>query len=266
MHGLSEREANSLISRLADSGIEADKLAQGKDTWSVQVKQGVAARAIKISSRSHSVGEKSPVEDQSGLFLSKEDRKFQLARSLARDIEQTLIVLSGVHEAKVHLRFPDEDPLLAGLGDSSIDQAENSGSGSVLVIVENEESYKREDIANLVSGASGIPPERIAVWLTIDKVAVVGEVSDIGSKETDAGGHEDAVLVRTETKTNLRTELIELFRSIKITWVNATIGYIGRNFGTVIGIVLLTISIITLIYIRINRVKAVPPVIPSYVP
>jgi type III secretory pathway lipoprotein EscJ len=271
MHGLSEREANSLISRLGDSGIEAEKLVQGKDTWSVQVKESVASRAIKIISRSHSVGEKSGGEDQGGLFLSKEDRRFQLARSLARDIEQTLVVLSGVHEAKVHLKFPDEDPLLAGLDDSSIDRAANDGSGSALVIVENDELYKKEDIANLVSGASGIPAERIAVWLTVDKVAVDSETSALELRRHGGQESEGPVSLRTkpvaiEESGISQSGLAESFRSIRIVAFESTINFIKGNLRLVIGVVLLVVSIFSLIYIRITRVKAVLPVIPSYIP
>ena len=285
MHGLSEREANSLITQLGDSGIEAEKLAQGSDSWSVQVEPSVVARAIKIISRYHSMGEKSVEEEQSGLFLSKEERKFQFARSVARDIEQTLVVLYGVHEAKVHLKFSEEDPLLAGFGNSSLGQAGNQGSGSVLVIVESDDLYKREDIANLVSGASGIPAERIAVWLTIDKVAVGNYVVDQESA-TGSSAQQGSASIQREPRPFVQTspvqtdlisadlipadlipaQSVESRKGWKLYELALVTKYIRENFRMVLGLVFLTLAVIGLVYLRITRVKTPQPVIPSYVP
>lgn len=268
MHGLSEREANSLISRLNDSGIEAEKLAEGKDTWSIRVNQSFASRAIKIISRGHSIGNESAEEQQSGLFLSREDRKFYLARSLAQDIEQTLVVLSGVHEAKVHLKFPDEDPFLAGIADNSSDHSANAGSASALIIVENESLYKKEEIAKLVSGASGIPAERISVWLTIDKIGKENEKSIVKSGDTIARELNSPVskAIKSEVVTdagNPRSGFLEPIRNLR---VNEIIGYIQNRAALFLGSVLIGMAIIIFIRMRMKQLKDIPEVIPSYIP
>jgi len=263
MHGLSEREANSLISRLSDSGIEAEKLAEGKDTWSVRVEQSVAARAIKIISRVHSAGNELAEEEQNGFFLSREDRKFNLARLLARDIEQTLLVLSGVREAKVHLNFPVEDPLLAGLDESSGDQQPNVGSGSALIIVENDSLYKKEDIANLVSGASGIPADFISVWITIDKVGEVDEKFEIKFGSSVPRAVESPASKPVKSMVVVPSGGVESFLSLAF---GEIAGCIQKNLSIFIGVVLLFISIIILSWIRMNRLKEVSAVIPSYIP
>jgi type III secretory pathway lipoprotein EscJ len=268
MHGLSEREANSLISRLGDSGIEAEKLAEGKDTWSVRVERSVAARAIKIISRVNSLGTEPAEEERGGLFLSKEDRKFNLARVLARDIEQTLVVLSGIHEAKVHLKFPDKDPFLAGFADSSSDQPVDAGSASALIIAENGNRYNKKDIADLISGASGIPAERVSVWLTINEIGEADERFDIKGEGIVQEGLKDSLL--NETKSDRPAEEAKSqggpFESFRNGPFDESTHYIGENPGISIGVVLITISVIILTCIRINRAKDHPLVIPNFVP
>jgi len=262
MHGLSEREANFLITRLGDSGVEAKKQFEGKDTWSVQVDQNLAVQAIKIISRVRSVDENIHKESQSGLFLSKEDRKFQLAKTLAHDIEQTLVVLSGIYDAKVHLNFPEVDPLLFGLVDSEVDQSVNEGSGSALLVVENERLYKKEDIAKLVSGASGIPEEKIAVWIVTDKIAIGRAIS---YSEGRVKKNPDAIVAKP-VKESSQKGILESWKSIINFNLLGVVNLLSVHLKIFAGFALLVISLTSLIYIRTHRKKANSQDIPTYIP
>jgi hypothetical protein len=258
MHSLSEREANALITRLGDADIHAEKILQGKDRWSVQVARNDSTRAIKIISKVRNLVDEGKPQEQGGLFLSKEDRKYQLAKSLARDIERTLIVLPGVHDAKVHLNFPSRSLLLAGLTDNINEPKDQAagGSGSALLIVEDLSAFDKKEVARLVGGASGIDANHISVWLSVDKVGQLGTDNLRDGVTLNEGLPSEG----DEKKSSLRanSEIQSQFQII--------LAYVLSNINIIVGVSLLLISILTLSMVRNSKRSLVSKKIPDYVP
>ncbi len=93
------------------------------------------------------------------MLASREDQRFRYERSLSHEIELTLSNAPGVLESRVHLNLPAIDPIFGQpLG-------KKEGSGSVLLVV-RDAVLKREEVATLVAGASGVPEESISVLIT----------------------------------------------------------------------------------------------------
>ena len=87
---------------------------------------------------------------------SREEQWFRYERSVAVSIEESLSTIRGVLETRVHLNLPEKDPLF---GTKKLDV----GSGSVLLVVDDRYATEKTDVANLVSGAAGIPAQYISV-------------------------------------------------------------------------------------------------------
>lgn len=87
--------------------------------------------------------------------MGRDEQRLKLQRSVAANLEQTLYTLDGVREARVHINLPERDPLLG--------REITPGSASVLIIFEGSKSINKEDVAQLVSGAAGIPLGSVSV-------------------------------------------------------------------------------------------------------
>ena len=66
----------------------------------------------------------------------------------------------GVLEARVHLNMPVTDPLFG----QPLNAAK--GSGSALLVVDDQFTLTKEEVSTLVAGASGIAPASISVLLS----------------------------------------------------------------------------------------------------
>ena len=70
-----------------------------------------------------------------------------------------MLSVDGILEARVHLNIPPVDPLFG----RKIQQI--AGSASVLLVREDNLSISIEEVASLVSGASGIDEQNIRYYL-----------------------------------------------------------------------------------------------------
>jgi len=171
IHGIDEKDANRIIAHLNDSSISAEKKFEPAGTWSISVEKQYTIPAIKSIEASRIIRDGSINSNDKGSFVaSREEQRFRHERGLSREIEKTLLDIPEVLDARVHLNQPLTDPILG----KAI--SEGSGSGSVLLIVDAGRNVPREQIASLVSGASGISAEKISV-------VVAEERRDISQKD-----------------------------------------------------------------------------------
>jgi type III secretory pathway lipoprotein EscJ len=159
-HNLNERGANRIISRFQSSGIETEKKLQADGRWMISIPLEKKATAIELLESEHLLPDESNGEQSSiALMASADERSFILERSLSKAIEQTLLSINGVAEAKVHLYRPREDLLESP-------RKEKDQSGSVLMIVTGLFTLSSGDVAALVGGAAGIQPDRVSVIIS----------------------------------------------------------------------------------------------------
>lgn len=164
VHNLSENEANRLLTRLGNSSLEAEKIKQPDGKWALAVDRSQALSAIKLLDDARLLRE-NPTEgsDKSSMLSSREDQRFRLERALSHEIEMTLANIPGVLEVRVHLNLPPLDPFFG----QPLEKA-SSASASVFLLARDLQVSK-EEIARLVSGASGIPAQTISViWSRSD--------------------------------------------------------------------------------------------------
>lgn len=161
LHDLSEHEVNRLIAKLHEVNISAKKIKQPEGRWAIAVKNSEAIRSIQILDDSRLLrGLNKTEKEKPALISSREEQRARIERTLAEQIQTTLTSIPGVLEAHVHLNLPPVDPLF-GQPLTSI-----QGSASVLLITSTNYIMKSQDIALLVSGAAGLPAEKISILVS----------------------------------------------------------------------------------------------------
>jgi type III secretion protein J len=159
LHDLSEQDANKVFSRLSVGNVSAQKVLQSDGRWAISVPRDsiVAALAFLDTNRVLAPRSAGPAANTKGGFVpSREEQWFRYERSVASAIEDSLSAMLGVLEARVHLNLPETDPLFGT-------KKEANGSGSVLLVVDSRYSAKDEEVAALVSGAAGVPSQRVTI-------------------------------------------------------------------------------------------------------
>ena len=184
IHDLSEQQANKLLTLLNDIDIRANRSQQADGNWALYVAGEKKIKALKyIQDKRIFHSRKSYQRPSSGLILNPEEQRFLFERKLSSEIENTLVNIDGILDARVHLNLPNRDPILASLG-----REKPGGSGSVLVV--GSESLKMDaiQIANLVGGASGIESKKISIVFgqaskEEENVSLLVNSKNLGSKE-----------------------------------------------------------------------------------
>ena len=165
IHNLSEPQANKLLTGLHSAQIEATKVRQPDGQWALSVRGQDTIAAIKYLDDSRVFrSEKRTSKERGGLISSREDERFEHERSMSSSIEQTLFAIRGVLDARVHLNLPVRDPLFGKQVDSLA-----KGTGSVLLIVDSSYATEEEGVRGIVSGASGVDFDAIAVLINESK-------------------------------------------------------------------------------------------------
>jgi len=189
LHDLSEPEANKVTSRLHAQQVQAVKVAQSDGRWAIEVPTRELVKALEFLDSHRVLAGRASVANASGkggFVPSREEQWFRYERSVATSIEESLGAIQGVLEAKVHVNLPEVDPLFGTRRD-------DRGSGSVLLLVDDRFGPKSDEIAALVGGASGIPPNTITVLVSTARLEAspVDEPltgASIGAPEHDGNG------------------------------------------------------------------------------
>lgn len=159
LHDLTEHEANKVLSRLHVGKLPATKVLQSDGRWSISVDEDHVISALTFLDSNRVLAPRTsvlPSSSKGGIVPSREEQWFRYERSVAVSIEESLSTIRGVLETRVHLNLPEKDPLF---GTKKLDV----GSGSVLLVVDDRYATDKADVANLVSGAAGIPAQYISV-------------------------------------------------------------------------------------------------------
>lgn len=176
VHNVTEYEANKFISKLIENGLESEKSQSADGTWAVSVSADAASSAIRLLSNARLLRADRKAEPARATFISsREEQKQSAERALSSEIETTLLSFAGVVEARVHLNIPNIDSIQLNRI-----AATPKATGSVLLIIDTETGPSKDEIANLVSGASGVPKEQIAV--IINKLGA-GETSSVAQEQ-----------------------------------------------------------------------------------
>lgn len=112
---LTEQEANSMLAILMSNGVGAQKVARGKDGFTITVDQNDMLRAIALLKDSgfprtsrDSVGK---VFQKSGIMSSPFEERVRYIYALGEDVANTLSQIDGVVTARVHIVLPDAPQL-----------------------------------------------------------------------------------------------------------------------------------------------------------
>jgi type III secretion protein J len=171
LHDLSEQDANKVLSRLSAGALDARKVLQSDGRWAISVSRDLIVPALSFLDNNRVLSPRSSPSSgnsKGGFVPSREEQWFRYERSIAASIEDSLSAMLGVLEARVHLNMPETDPLFGS-------RKENTGSGSVLLVVDARYAAKDEEISGLVSGAAGIPANKVTVLKSqaqIDKAGI----------------------------------------------------------------------------------------------
>jgi type III secretion protein J len=119
-----ERQANEMMGALIGSGIQAQKKPSAtKVGWDVFVSEGDIPQAMAVlGSRGlprqnyQNLGD---IFKKEGFASSATDERGRYLHALQQEITQTLTMLPGVAQARVHLALPERDPLGGSNGKTS---------------------------------------------------------------------------------------------------------------------------------------------------
>ncbi|MCB0317388.1 MAG: hypothetical protein KDD56_01430 [Bdellovibrionales bacterium] len=162
MHNLNEFEVNRLITSLHEISIDAEKIRQADGKWTLKVASSSKLDALNYLNQLRIFKRNNEIEISPPTVMStREQQRFQYERSLSLSLENTLKTLDGVLDARVHLNLPVIDPLFGKI----TDQNEN-GTASILLIANLEFQNSEKEIASLLSGAAGIPINKISVLIS----------------------------------------------------------------------------------------------------
>jgi type III secretion protein J len=152
---LTEKQANEVQAALLMAQIEADKVPMAKGTgWSVQVSQGDIPRAMAVLSAAglphESLRTLADVFPKEGFISSPLEERARYIFALSQEVEQTLMQLDGVVDARVHIALPEA---------SLLDEKPQSASASVVIIEQpgaNLEQHETDIKAIVTDGIEGL--------------------------------------------------------------------------------------------------------------
>jgi type III secretory pathway lipoprotein EscJ len=158
IHNLSEVQANDLQAELLESDIDSYKTKEEDNKWMLSVDSSYRKRSIKVLASSPIVKSLNllGIEANTNIFQSKEDRKLQIEKGIALSLQDTLLRMSWVKDARVHLKLDEVVDLL---------DENKKGTASVLIVTSDSTKLTKENLASLIAKASGIDNENVAVWI-----------------------------------------------------------------------------------------------------
>lgn len=112
--GLAESQANAALAALLESGIAATKAPGDEGTWNVVINQKDFAEAATLCERRglprrtfNGVG---VVFKKTGMVSSPSEERIRFMDAIAQDLSQTISMIDGVVDARVHVVLPENDP------------------------------------------------------------------------------------------------------------------------------------------------------------
>ena len=164
VHDLEEGEANRILAALSGSGVQGGKVKVTKGSRSsyiVTVQRGDAIKAWQVLRRQNlpRPKRKRAVSHAAvgGLLAFAQQRRTQMNRALATDIAKTLLSVTGVVDARIHVVRPSRHPLAA-------DATRPSPRASVLLRTSGKSPLTKAQVRALVRGAvAGLADKDVSV-------------------------------------------------------------------------------------------------------
>lgn len=161
--GLSEREANEMVSVLASGGVQSRKEADNNDLFKVTTASDDFATAVRMLNanglphqRYDTLGE---VFAKEGFVSSPLEERARLNHALSQEIASTLSSIDGVLMARVHLAVPQRNDL-----------SDTQTPSSASVFVKHRKGVKLDDKVSkikalVVNGIENLPYDNVTVAL-----------------------------------------------------------------------------------------------------
>lgn len=218
LHNLSEIQVNRLIGILNIEGIEASKELQADSKWTLNVKKQDLVRAISLLDSKRLLKDNtSSLKESSSLLGSSEEKNFYFERVLSAELEKTLLTLSGVFDARVHLNIKKSDIL-------NLKKEENvKSTASVLMVVSEKEEFDEDKIKSIISGASGIEPQDVSI--------VISRINIVNVKNDDENAKNVLPASKLSDDDSLKNEINATFNeSETLTKNEISLGTLATNF------------------------------------
>ena len=113
--GLAESQANAALAALLESGIAATKAPGDEGTWNVMIGEKDFAEAATLCERRglprrtfNGVG---VVFKKTGMVSSPSEERIRFMDAIAQDLSQTISIIDGVVDARVHVVLTENDPV-----------------------------------------------------------------------------------------------------------------------------------------------------------
>jgi type III secretion protein J len=167
-HGLTEDQANEMVVTLSNNGINATKIAvEGEvPSFDLAVPKRDASRAWEILQANNlpkppkkGFGE---VFAKTSLIPTAMEEKAMYMQAVMGELEKTLLTITGVVEARVHVVLPESDVLKQELQGPTVTKA------AVLLKYKPDRNggipFKEDDVKNLIANSvEGLKPADVAV-------------------------------------------------------------------------------------------------------
>lgn len=166
VHDLDELRANQLKLILENNEIAVSKERVGS-LWQISIASNQVRKALAIIEKSRILlRDVNRFKEQSKNILQTREEKNQLLlKELAWSLEQTLERYFGVLEARVHLN--------SQVTPDFINSTKPQTTAAILLMVKEKVEVKEAEIKQIISGASGIATEKIAVIVSEQKMPIL---------------------------------------------------------------------------------------------
>lgn len=167
IQNIDEARAHRVITELYALDMEAQKVKQADGAWTIRVEERDLTRAIAVLSNRKLMPEAMTEEIKPGLMDSKEEHQYAYQRKLSLSLEKTLETFPHILRARVHIHLPPAIDTIMAFSQSELregkEPASAPGSASVLLLSDEKVEVTQEQVAAIISGASGISPESVVV-------------------------------------------------------------------------------------------------------
>lgn len=176
--GLDEADANRGVVALARANVDAEKLADSttEGRFRIVVGRDEATVAISVLASEEIPRPKPLAVTPAGVLPSPEADRAARITAIALQIERSLASIDGVHDARVHLDIPNNDPLVAALATAP----EKTPRATASVLIRHRSAnppISADDVRKLVAGAvSGLTADSIAVVMVqVPQMTLTGD-------------------------------------------------------------------------------------------
>lgn len=111
---LEESQANLVIATISGAGMDADKTPGTEGTWNVTVSKADFAKAANLCEEKGLPRKKfngvGTVFKKTGMVSSPSEERIRFMDAIAQDLSQTISMIDGVIDARVHVVLPENDP------------------------------------------------------------------------------------------------------------------------------------------------------------